>query len=485
MTPRWQGTIEKIDNYRWQISSDYKSGMKVPGLIYTSENMLDVVREDQSLEQVVNVAFLPGIINYSLAMPDIHWGYGFPIGGVAATETKNGVVSPGGVGFDINCGVRLLRSGLNIEDVRPRINDLLLSLFTNIPSGLGSKGRIRVGEKEMDEVITQGAAWAVKHGFGDKNDLDVIEDRGCLKNANPDHVTDKARERGIPQLGTLGAGNHFLEIGAVQEIYESLIARTMGIDEVGQVVVWIHTGSRGLGHQVCTDYLKIMEQAVHKYAIELPDRQLSCAPVTSHEGQNYLAAMACAANYAWANRQFITHWVRDAFTNVFTKSHAASLETVYDVAHNIAKIEEHIVRGEKTPLCVHRKGATRAFPAGHVDVPTKYKNIGQPVLIPGDMGRYSFIMVGTDKAMKETFGSSCHGAGRLQSRSAAKRSLKGQDIIQELKVKGITVNTGSISALVEEASQAYRDVASVVEVMQGAGLARKVAKLQPIGVIKG
>ncbi len=485
MNLRWHDIIQKIDDYRWQISPNYKSGMKVPGLVYATEKMLELIQEDESLEQVANVAFLPGIVNYSLAMPDIHCGYGFPIGGVCATEIKEGVVSPGGVGFDINCGVRLLRSDLNIKEVRPKINDLLQALFINIPSGLGTRGRIKINAREMDDVLVKGAVWAVERGFGNTTDLEVIEDGGYLENADPARVSDKARQRGMPQLGTLGAGNHFLEIGYVQEIYEPDVANVLGIGEIGQVVIWIHTGSRGLGHQICTDYLKVMGRATEKYQIKLSDRQLACAPVKSEEGQNYLTAMSCAANYAWANRQFITHWIRHVFADIFSRSCVVNLETVYDIAHNIAKIEEHVIRGEKASLCVHRKGATRAFPAGHPDVPQVYRRVGQPVLIPGDMGRYSYVMVGTDRAMRETFGSSCHGAGRVQSRSAARRSLKGPDIINELEKRGITVKSDSISSLAEEASPAYKDVTSVVEVMQEAGLARKIAKIYPVGVIKG
>lgn len=486
MSPRWEGPLRKIDDYRWEIPQDYKPGMKVPGLIYASEAMLETIRQEQSLEQVANVAFLPGIVSHSLAMPDIHWGYGFPIGGVAATRMKDGVVSPGGVGFDINCGVRLLCTNLTAEEVKPRIEELTSALFTNIPSGLGSKGKIRVSQKEINEVLTKGARWAVEHGFGTASDLDVIEDRGCIEGTNPAQVSTKAKERGIPQLGTLGSGNHFLEVDMVQEIYQPQVAQVMGIREVGQVMVLIHTGSRGLGHQVCTDYVRTMGEAARRYGIELPDRQLACAPIESPEGQAYLTAMACAANYAWANRQCITHWVREAFTHVFHKnSDYWGLNLVYDVAHNIAKVETHMVNGEKTTLCIHRKGATRAFPAHHPDIPAIYRDIGQPVLIPGDMGRYSYVLVGSERAMNETFGSTCHGAGRVQSRSAAKHSVEGQDVAQELISRGIIVKSGSISSLAEEASQAYKDVAEVVEVTHKAEISRKVAKMHPIGVVKG
>jgi tRNA-splicing ligase RtcB len=482
----WTGPLKKIDDYRWEIPRDYKLGMNVPGLIYASEAMLEVIRKEQSLEQVANVSFLPGIVGHSLAMPDIHWGYGFPIGGVAATRVDRGVISPGGVGFDINCGVRLLRTELTAEEVRPKIDELVSLLFTSIPSGLGSKGKIRVSQKEMDEVVVEGAKWAVEHGFGTQSDLEVTEEGGCMGGADPSLISSKARERGRPQLGTLGSGNHFLEVDEVKEIYEPAVAQVMGIEDVGQVMVLIHTGSRGLGHQVCGDYVRVMGEVGREYSIELPDRQLACAPLKSREGQNYLAAMACAANYAWVNRQCITHWVREAFTQVFHKSlDQLGLELVYDVAHNIAKIERHEVDGKKLSLCVHRKGATRAFPSSHPDVPRRYREIGQPVLIPGDMGRYSYVAVGTELAMRETFGSTCHGAGRAQSRAAAKRSLRGQDVAHDLAARGIVVKAGSMASLAEEASQAYKDVGEVVEITHRAGISRKVAKLSPMGVVKG
>lgn len=484
--PKWQGQLKKIDDYRWEIPRSYKPGMKVPGLVYADEPMLEVIREEQSLEQVANVAFLPGIVGRSLAMPDIHWGYGFPIGGVAATRVSDGVVSPGGVGYDINCGVRLLRTNLTEDEVRLKIKELIDHLFRNVPSGVGSEGKIRVTDREMDALLTEGAHWAVEHGFGQPEDLEATEETGRMKGADPDKVSPRAKKRGAPQSGTLGSGNHFLEVQVVREIYDEAAAKTMGIDRVGQVLLLIHTGSRGLGHQVCDDYLRIMEEAVRRYNISLPDRQLACAPIESREGQDYLAAMACAANYAWANRQCITHWARESFMKVFGKGlEELGMEQIYDVAHNIAKIEEHIVDSNKVTVCVHRKGATRAFPAGHKDVPQRYKEVGQPVLIPGDMGRRSYIAIGTEKAMAETFGSTCHGAGRVQSRGAAKRGLRGVDVANELRAKGITVKADSMSSLAEEASQAYKDVAQVVEVTHQAGISRKVAMTTPIGVIKG
>ena len=483
---RWQGQLVKIDDYRWKIPADYKAGMRVPGLIYASERMLDSMREEQTPEQVANVAFLPGILGYSLAMPDIHWGYGFPIGGVAATKVKDGVVSPGGVGYDINCGVRLLRTSLGEAEVRPKINELVNDLFLNVPSGLGSEGKIKVNQKEMDRLMVEGARWAVRRGLGSEEDLDVTEEGGCLGGANPGKISDRARKRGTPQAGTLGSGNHFLEVQVVKEIFDSHIADALGITEIGQVLVLIHTGSRGFGHQVCTDHLRVMEQAVSKYGINLPDRQLACAPIESPEGQDYLAAMACAANYAWANRQCIAHWIRDSFSRVLGKSpEKLGMRQVYDVAHNIAKIEEHTIDGHKVKVCVHRKGATRSFPAGHKDIPERYREVGQPVLVPGDMGRRSFVAVGTQKAMLESFGSTCHGAGRVLSRGAAKRSIKGADVIRQLEGRGIIVKTRSVSDLAEEASQAYKDVTEVIDVVHQAGISRKVAMAVPMGVIKG
>jgi tRNA-splicing ligase RtcB len=448
--------------------------------------MLAHIFEERVFEQVANVAFLPGIVSYSLAMPDIHWGYGFPIGGVAATRVKDGVISPGGVGFDINCGIRLLRTNLTVDEVKPRIERLIGELYDNVPSGLGSEGKIRLSEKELNSVLVKGSRWALEKGLGRSEDIVVTEESGCMKQADPDRVSTKAKKRGIPQLGTLGSGNHFLEVEVVDEIYDPGSAKAMGISDLGQILVLIHTGSRGLGHEVCGDYVRLLVAAVKKYDINLPDRQLACAPVNSTEGQDYLAAMACAANYAWTNRQCIAHWTRESFSRVFGRSQAEiGLEQIYDVCHNIAKIEEHSVDGKKLTLCVHRKGATRAFPAGHPDVPEVYRDVGQPVLIPGDMGRCSYVALGTERAMAESFGSTCHGAGRVQSRAAAKRSLRGADVARQLASRGITVKSGSMSSLAEEASQAYKDVTEVVEVTDKAGISRKVARTVPLGVIKG
>ena len=484
--PQWQGQLIKIDDYHWQIPPSYKSGMRVPGLIYASEEMLKSIQDDQTPEQVANVAFLPGIIKFSFAMPDIHWGYGFPIGGVAAMDVKNGVISPGGVGYDINCGVRLLRSNLSEAEVRTKISQLVNELFNNIPSGLGSEGKIKISHKEMERLMVKGASWAVEHGFGSEDDLDVTEEGGRVEGADPSKISDRAIKRGMPQAGTLGSGNHFVEVQVVKEIFEPYIAGIMGINEVNQVLILIHTGSRGFGHQVCTDHLRVMEGAVSTYGIKLPDRQLACAPIESREGKDYLAAMACAANYAWVNRQCIAHWVRESFSRVFGKStEELGIRQIYDVAHNIAKIEVHKVDGRSVKVCVHRKGATRAFPAGHKDVSQRYQEIGQPVLIPGDMGRCSFVAVGTEKAMEETFGSTCHGAGRVLSRGAAKRALKGRDVVRELQERGITVKAHSIPSLAEEASQAYKDVTEVIDVVHQAGICKKVAMAVPIGVIKG
>ena len=484
--PGWQGQLIKIDDYRWQMPQSYKSGMRVPGLIYATQEMLKSIHEDQTPEQVANVAFLPGIVKFSFAMPDIHWGYGFPIGGVAAMDIKNGVISPGGVGYDINCGVRLLCTNLREAEVRPKIHQLIGELFQNVPSGLGSEGKIKVSRKEMEQLMVEGSRWAVRRGLGLKEDLDVTEEGGCMEGADPNKISDKAVKRGMPQAGTLGSGNHFLEVQVVKEIFAPEIASVMGINEIGQILVLIHTGSRGFGHQVCTDHLRGMEEAASKYGIKLPDRQLACAPIESQEGKDYLAAMACAANYAWNNRQCIAHWARESFSKVFSKSpQELGMKQVYDVTHNIAKMEEHLIDGRKLKVCVHRKGATRAFPVGHKDVPQCYKEIGQPVLIPGDMGRCSFIAVGTEKAMEESFGSTCHGAGRALSRGAAKRALKGKDVLRELQARGITVKTGSIPELAEEASLAYKDVTEVIDVVHQAGISKKVAMAVPLGVIKG
>ncbi|UCG54443.1 MAG: RtcB family protein [Dehalococcoidia bacterium] len=483
---KWIGPLEKIDAYRWRIPKSYKVGMRVDGLIYADKEMLEHILLEQTLEQVANVAQLPGIVGNSLAMPDIHWGYGFPIGGVAAMEIKDGVISPGGVGFDINCGVRIIRTNLTKKEVLPKVKELVDALYHNVPSGLGSKGKIRLRPGEIDKVLAKGSHWAIENGYGFAEDLESTEERGEMSGADPSLVSSRAKKRGIPQLGTLGSGNHFLEVAIIDDISEVEIASSMGINQIGQVMLLVHCGSRGLGHQIADDYIKVMLDAMKKYGISVPDRQLACSPIESTEGRNYLSAMKCAANYAWANRQCITHWVREAFCHVMKIELVdAGLELIYDVTHNIAKIEEHSLNDKQMKLCIHRKGATRAFPARHPDIPKKYLEIGQPVLIPGDMGRYSYVLVGTEQAMKETFGSTCHGAGRMQSRAAAKRNLRGRDVLESLAARGVTIRTDSLSGLAEEAPQAYKDVAAVVNVAHSAGISRIVARTKPIGVIKG
>jgi tRNA-splicing ligase RtcB len=482
----WKGNLVKIDNYRYKIPKSYKPGMRTDGVIYASERMIDKIKEDQAPEQVANVATLPGIIGNSMAMPDIHWGYGFPIGGVAAFDIEKGIISPGGVGYDINCGVRLLRTDLTLEDINNRIKDLIRALFNNVPSGVGSKGKIRIDEKEVKEVLLNGAKWALKKGYGWEEDIEKIEEHGALKGANPDKVSRRAIERGRPQLGTLGAGNHFLEIQIVEDIYDRDAAKTMGIEDVGQITIMIHTGSRGLGYQVCDDNVRVLGRVTSQYGISIPDRQLACAPIESPEGKSYFQQMACAANYAWANRQCIMHWVREAFERVLNKkAKDLGMHLIYDVAHNIAKFEEHKVGTEFKKLCVHRKGATRAFVAGHKDVPAIYKNIGQPVLIPGDMGTHSYLLLGTEKAMQETFGSTCHGAGRVMSRTKALQRTQGRRIDKELEEKGIFVLSASDKVLREEVPEAYKDIDMVVDAVHQAGISRKIARMRPLGVVKG
>jgi len=486
LTEGWSGQIERVDDYRWRIPRSYKAQMRTDGIIYASDELMRAAREDNSLEQVANVACLPGIVGHSLAMPDIHYGYGFPIGGVAATDAAEGVVSPGGVGYDINCGVRLLRTNLTLNDVKPRVKDIVNQIFVDVPSGVGSKGKVRVGAAELRRVLTQGSEWAVSEGMGWPEDPEHIEDRGRIPGADPDALTERAVERGLPQLGTLGAGNHFLEVQAVDRIYDEATARELGIEGRGQIMVMIHTGSRGLGYQVCDDALKIMQRAVQKYGIELPDRQLACAPLDSPEAREYLAGMAAAANYAWANRQCITHWTREAFEHVFqTSARALGMSIIYDVAHNVAKMEDHVVNGRTMRLCVHRKGATRAFGPGHPALISLHQRTGQPVIVPGDMGTASYLMVGTERAMKETWGSTCHGAGRMLSRHAAIRKARGRNIATELAEKGVYVRAASREGLAEEMPEAYKDVDEVVRVCDGAGISKLVARMTPVGVMKG
>jgi len=482
----WGGTITKIDDLRWEIPMDYKKGMLVPSRIYADESMLNEMRRDLTLEQSSNVSFLNGIYKYAITLPDGHQGYGFPIGGVAATDAEAGVVSPGGVGYDINCGVRLLRTELDKAEAVQKLRDLVDALFKNVPSGLGSEGKVRVTQAQLDQVLETGARWAVENDFGWEEDLERLEENGGMTDASSRSVSNEAKRRGYPQLGSLGSGNHFLEIQTVDKIYDAEVAKKFGIDHEGQVTVMIHTGSRGLGHQVCSDYLRNMERTARQYKISLPDRELVNVPINSPEGQAYLSAMRCAANFAWANRQMIVHWVRQSFEEVM-KSDAESLglHIVYDVAHNIAKIEEHEIDGAKKKVCVHRKGATRAFPAGHSEVPSIYRDVGQPVLIPGNMGTASYVMVGTAQGMGETFGSAPHGAGRHMSRTAALNKFRGEDIRRQLESEGKVVRAAKISVIAEEAPDAYKDIDRVVDITHRAGIARKVVRLVPVGVAKG
>jgi tRNA-splicing ligase RtcB len=482
----WNGPANKLDAFRFEIPQSYKPAMRTSGLIFADERMMEKIRGDNAAEQVANVATIPGIVGRSMAMPDIHWGYGFPIGGVAATDSEEGVLSPGGVGFDINCGVRLVRTDLTVAEVRPKIRALVDSMFENVPSGLGSKGKVRLTNQQLDAVLETGAEWAVENGYGWKSDIKHTEEEGRMKNADPSFVSPKAKQRGMPQLGSLGAGNHFLEVQRVAEISDPVAAKAYGIDAVDQVMVMIHTGSRGAGHQIATDYLQQMESAVRKYNIQLPDRQLACAPVSSKESQDYFKAMACGANYAWANRQMILHWVRESFERTFSrKADELGMRMVYDVCHNIAKLEEHDVEGRRRKVYVHRKGATRAFAAGRDEVPSDYRDIGQPVLIPGDMGTASYVLVGTELAMRETWGSTCHGAGRAMSREAALRRFRPDQIRSEMAANGIYVRAASPEVLTEEAPSAYKRVDDVVGVASGAGISRLVAKIVPMGVMKG
>jgi len=485
MKNNWENILKQKDVYLWEIPKEFRLGMRVNGRIYASEKLMKHIIKDQAPEQVANVAFLPGIVGYSLAMPDIHWGYGFPIGGVAATRFDDGVISPGGVGFDINCGVRLIRSNLKFQDIKDKMPEMIEELYRKIPSGVGSEGIIKLNSQEIKKVLSKGAQWAVEKGYGEKEDITYTEENGRMTQANPDIISNKAIQRGLSQLGTLGSGNHFLEVQVIDQIYQPEIARQMGLEE-GMITLLIHTGSRGFGHQVCTDHLSVMQKAVQRYHINLPDKQLACAPVNSPEGEKYYQAMCCAANFAWANRQCIMHWAREVFSKIFhISSEGLGLKLVYDVAHNIAKIEVHHYNGKSVKLCVHRKGATRAFPPQHPELPLKYKEIGQPVLIPGDMGRFSFCSVGTKKAMDETFGSTCHGAGRVMSRGEARREVKNRDIVDELRAGGILIKARSRATLAEEISAAYKDVSEVVDVMDKSGISKKVARMRPLGVIKG
>ena len=472
--------INKIDDNIYEVPIGYRPGMRVPGRIFVSEALRAMV-EPGTIDQVANVANLPGIVKYSMAMPDAHLGYGFPIGGVAAFQEDGGIISPGGVGFDINCGVRLLRTDLDSKLVQPLINTLIDALFEAIPSGLGATGRLQASDQQLTEAFTSGSKWAVEQGYGVEADVTHCEENGQMEGADPAQVSAKARKRGRPQLGTLGSGNHFLEIQRVEEIFDEEKAKQFGLFK-GQITIMIHCGSRGAGHQICTDHLEVLNQAVKKYNIEIPDKQLACAPLGSPEAERYFGGMVCAANYAWANRHIIAHWTREVFERYFPE---ASLDLVYDVAHNVAKIEEHDVDGQRMRLYVHRKGATRAFGPSRREVPATYRSVGQPVLIPGSMGTASYVLCGNDNALDVSFGSACHGAGRVMSRSRATRLFNGKDVKAALNLQGIVVKATSPAMLAEEAPQVYKPSGDVVDVVHNLRIATKVAKLVPIGVSKG
>lgn len=480
----WEGELLRIDENRVEIPMGTVPGMRTNAIIYANESMVPQIRSDNAPMQAANVACLPGIVGSSLTMPDIHWGYGFPIGGVAAVDANEGCVSPGGIGFDINCGVRLIKTDLQMSDVSKDMDRLMDALYANVPSGLGSKGLKRLGIDEIDRVLRDGSVWAVENGYGWESDIDVTEENGSMRSADPTKVSDKAKKRGIPQLGSLGSGNHFLEVDVVEKVFDERAAKVFGLKE-GQITVTVHCGSRGCGHQIATDYLQSMEQYVKTHDIRLPDRQLACAPLNSPLGDEYFSAMSCGANYAWANRQMITHWIRESFEQTLGDSaESMGMDVVYDVAHNIAKKERHLVDGNNMEVLVHRKGATRAFAAGRAEVTMKYRDVGQPVIIPGDMSVGTYVLVGMKGAMTDSFGSSCHGAGRKMSRKAT-ASLSASDIESAMAGKGITLRRGSEEGLVEEAPQAYKDVDEVVSVVCNGGLTGKVARLRPIGVVKG
>ena len=476
--------IKKIKDNVYEIPGSYNKKMRASGRLYIDDESFEAL-EEGAVQQIVNVACLPGVYRYSIAMPDIHFGYGFPIGGVAAFNMRNGIVSPGGVGFDINCGVRLIKSNLSLEDIQDHLDELVDALFKNVPSGVGSKGKVKLSPEDINNVLDYGAEWAVENGYGWDEDLEVVEENGRIKAADSSKVSDKAKKRGIPQLGSLGSGNHFLEIQVVDEIYNEEVAKVYGLEK-GMIVVMVHTGSRGCGHQVCSDYLRLMDKAYKTYKIDIADRQLACAPLDSKEAQNYLKAMYAAANYAWANRQMITHWIRESFEEVLGKSaRDMDMQIIYDVAHNIAKEETHDFKGNDIEVLVHRKGATRAFGPGREEVPLKYREVGQPVLIPGTMGTASYVLHGTQTAMEETFGSTAHGAGRILSRSQAKKDYNPEDIVNNMESNGIKVKATSKNVIAEEAPGAYKDVDSVVRVSDSTGIAKLVCKVKPLAVTKG
>ncbi|MGE0760423.1 MAG: RtcB family protein [Pirellulaceae bacterium] len=486
MKSGYEGPLERVNECCWRIPKSYKLGMRVDGLIYADDRLMELIRSDQAPEQVANVAFLPGIQYASLAMPDIHWGYGFCIGGVCATDpAEGGVISPGGVGYDINCGVRLIRTSLQFEEVQPHLSTLMDTLFKNVPAGVGRGGKYRFDKRELRHLMRHGVEFLAQRQLATADDLAHTEAGGCLAEAEPEGVSDRALERGADQCGTLGSGNHFLEVQVVDEVFHESAARVMGLAP-GMVCVMIHSGSRGLGYQVCDDALKQLRRVPEKYGIELPDRQLVCAPIQSNEGRAYLGAMCAAANFAWCNRQLLMMQARESFAEVFGRTwESLAMNLVYDVAHNIAKCEEHDLGGTRRRVWVHRKGATRAFPPGHPEVPEAYRAIGQPVIIPGDMGRASWVLVGQAGSMQQTFGTACHGAGRLMSRTAAVKHAQGRRIDRELQERGIIARAHSWKGLAEEQPDAYKDVNLVVDVVHRAGLAAKVARMRPIGVVKG
>ncbi|MDE1728552.1 MAG: RtcB family protein [Thaumarchaeota archaeon] len=477
---------KKIREMEYRIEADPSKGMKVPVTIYADDKLLQKMLTDRTIQQAVNVSTIPGVLKHVVVLPDGHEGYGFPVGGVAAMDTQEGMISPGGVGYDINCGVRLIKTSLMEKDVRPRLRDLVTELFTSIPSGVGSKGAVKLTSSDLDEVLVKGVQWAVDHGYGSNDDADVCEENGQIKNADPGKISPTARKRGAPQLGSLGSGNHFLEVQRVDQIHDKEAAKKMGIFNEGQITVLIHCGSRGFGHQVCSDYLRVSEQALSKYKINLVDRELACVPNSSEEGESYRKAMFAALNYAWSNRQMITHWTRKAFERVFKQSESdLDMKLIYDVAHNIAKVEKHKIDGELRSVVVHRKGATRAFPQGRDEIPRKYRDIGQPVFIPGSMGTGSWILLGKPGSMDLSFGSTAHGAGRMMSRSAARRNFTEGQVQKSLDDKGIFIKALTREGVVEETPEAYKDVDAVANVSHELGIATKVAKLVPIGVIKG
>ncbi len=475
--------LNEINPYLFEIPKSFRADMRVPARVYVAREMLDEIANDRSLWQLINTSTLPGIQEYALAMPDIHEGYGFPIGGVVATDAKDGVISPGGVGYDINCGVRVLTSTITKADIKNKIETIANQIFRDVPSGVGRGGDLILNTKEIDAVLTNGVRILVEWGYAREEDLEAIESYGHLEGADASCVSNKAKGRGRDQLGTLGSGNHFLEIQEIEKIYEPEIAKAWGLT-LGGITIFIHTGSRGLGHQTCTDHVRVMVRKLDEWGIDLPDRELACAPLNSSEGQNYLEAMRACANYAWANRQLINHRIRNAWTRVLGDT-GGELRLLYDVAHNVAKIEKHKIKGKHKEVCVHRKGAIRAFPAGHPELPTRFQKTGQPVLIPGTMGTSSYILVGTESAMIESFGSVCHGAGRRMSRKAAKQTVSGHELRVRLAKQGIYIKCESDRGLAEEGPHAYKDVDIVVKTCEKAGLAKRVAKLKPLAVIKG